>query len=217
MSLQGILKLVEPTIFTLNGPTLLLIATTITLLWLARNRYRSNLQYVPGPFLNSISVLPRLFSVYSGKSQVDELALHKKYGSVVRVAPNVVITSDLSHLDVLYGVNTKFFKGGFYEPTRFYDEEGLLPDPFVLADKAMHTRMKRNASNAYSLQALVQLEPLVDEVVKSLLDHLDETYVGTQKTCDMGRYMLYFAMVCIFQTFAAGCSLSKFLKMSSTN
>lgn len=181
-----------------EGPAALIAVAFIVLLvfWLLRNRYKRNLQTLPGPFTNSITVIPRLWSVFKGKSHLDDLALHRKYGDIVRLAPNSVSVCDPAALDALYGISSKFFKAGFYEPVRFYDEEGLIPDPFVLADKTMHSRMKRNAANAYSLQALVQLEPLVDQVALRLFKQFDDGYIAKSKTIDIGQYMLYFAMVC---------------------
>jgi hypothetical protein len=41
--------------------------------------------------------------------------------------------------------------------------------------------MKRNASNAYSLGALVQLEPVVDPVIETFLKVLDERYADTRE------------------------------------
>jgi len=53
-----------------------------------------------------------------------------------------------------------------------------MPDPFILKDKEMHSRMKRNAANAYSLNALVQMEPYVDR----LLGLLSNCSTRTHKT-----------------------------------
>lgn len=174
-----------------------LLLPLLFVLWLLRNRRRYNLQSVPGPLPNSLTVLPRLWSVYKGQSHRDDLALHAKYGAIVRVAPHVVSIADPAALDVLYGVSSPLYKAGFYEPVRFHDEEGLIPDPFVLGDKAAHTRMKRNAANAYALSALVRLEPMVDGVVLRLFKRFDEEYVAKGQVFDIGHYMLYFAMVCL--------------------
>ncbi|KAH8197444.1 hypothetical protein TruAng_008375 [Truncatella angustata] len=175
--------------------TSLVIFLLLLVLILCYNRFRGHLHSIPGPFINSISSLPRLWSVWKGTSHLEDVELHKKYGKIVRVSPTIVSVCDLTFFESIYGISSHFYKAGFYEACRFYDEEGLIPDPLVLADKDMHTRMKRNAANAYSLQALIQIEPLVDQVLKSLLDRFDEIYVSQRKTCDLGQYMLYFAMV----------------------
>lgn len=162
---------------------------------LCYSRFRCHLNAVPGPLINSISSLPRIWSIWKGSSHLDDLELHRKYGKIVRVSPTTVSVCDLALFDAIYGISSQFYKAGFYEPCRFYDEEGLIPDPLVLGDKTMHTRMKRNAANAYSLQGLFQIEPLVNDVLRDLLDHLDQVYVAQKKTCDLGECMLYFAMV----------------------
>ncbi|KAH8902425.1 cytochrome P450 oxidoreductase, partial [Coniochaeta sp. PMI_546] len=165
---------------------------------LIANHFKYRLNSIPGPFVNSVSVLPRLWSVAKGSSHLDDYEHHKKYGKIVRLSPTTVSVVDLGLFEAIYGISSKFHKAGFYEPVRFYDEEGLIPDPFVLSDKATHTRMKRSAANAYSLQALIQLEPLLDVVLDGLLTHLDKEYAGKGKLCDLGSYMLYFAVDAIF-------------------
>ena len=71
-----------------------------------------------------------------------------------------------------------------------HDEEGMLPDPLVLTDKALHNRMKRNAYQAYSMGSMVQLEPLVDGVTERLkmLDSICESPSGA---CDLGNLLRY--------------------------
>lgn len=182
-----------------NGIELLAVVPIALLVLLVTkscyNYFRCHLNSIPGPFFSSISTLPRLLSVYKGNSHWEDFELHKKYGKIVRVSPTTVSACDLALFESIYSISSRFYKAGFYEGCRFYDEEGLLPDPLVLADKEVHTRMKRNAANAYSLQALVQIEPLVDETLRRLIGHLDETYVTREDPCDLGLYMLYFAMV----------------------
>ncbi|KAI9734029.1 MAG: hypothetical protein M1834_002686, partial [Cirrosporium novae-zelandiae] len=161
-------------------------------------RYQKGLHKIPGPRLRSISPLPRIWSVYKGNSHNDDLDLHKKYGKVVRIAPNTISISDTSEIDHIYGITTKFYKSRFYDPVRFYDDEGLIPDPFVLTNKEMHSRMKRNAANAYSLNALVPLEPLVDTVIERLIQVLDADYADKERACNLGQYMHFYAMDTIF-------------------
>lgn len=192
MALSDHLELLQASQLALATPLLFL---AFFLARLAANKFASNLSSVPGPFINSFTILPRLWSVYKGSSHLEDLELHKKYGKVVRLGPKTISITDPTLIEAIYGISSKFYKGGFYEPVRFYDEEGIIPDPFVLADKPMHTRMKRNAANAYALSALVQLEPLVDTVINNLFNRLDEQYVATGQTCDISLYMLFFAMV----------------------
>lgn len=174
------------------------LVALLVVLHLTKNRLSGKLHHVPGPFLNSISVIPRMLSVWRGSSHVDDGALHKKYGKIVRVAPHILSVADLSAMEQIYGITTNFYKSDFWEPTRFYDEEGIIPDPLVLADKALHSRMKRNAANAYATTALLQLGPLVDGIIERLLWRLDTGFADTGKLCDMGEFLHFFSMDAIF-------------------
>ncbi|KAH7142147.1 cytochrome P450 [Dactylonectria macrodidyma] len=78
-----------------------------------------------------------------------------------------------------------------------YDEQGLIPDPLVLADKALHSRMKRNGANAYATSALLQLEPLVDTIIERLLWSPD-TFAYSGKMCDIGQHLRFFSIDAIF-------------------
>lgn len=167
---------------------------SLLILYLVSNRYQKGLRQVPGPFLNSLSTLPRIWSVYRGHHHLDDLQLHAKYGKVVRVGPNLISIADTSEINQLYGITTKFVKSPFYDLASTYDEEGLVPDPFVLRkDKALHSRMKRNAANAYSLNGLIQFEPWVEPVLSRFIHHLDE-YAYENRICNLGDRLKDFAM-----------------------
>lgn len=79
-----------------------------------------------------------------------------------------------------------------------YDEEGLIPDPLVLIDKAQHTRMKKNAYSAYSMGSMLQLEPLVDAVTSRFFTILDKVVDTPSRTCDLGSWLRYYATDVIF-------------------
>lgn len=79
-----------------------------------------------------------------------------------------------------------------------YDAEGLLPDPLILSDKALHTRMKQNASNAYSMNAMVELESLVDGVTERFYQMLDKFCATPSRACDLGDFVRYYATDVIF-------------------
>ncbi|CAI4213958.1 unnamed protein product [Parascedosporium putredinis] len=101
-------------------------------------------------------------------------------------------------INLIYNASDKFIKSKFYVPFHVYDEEGLLPDPLVLTDKAMHTRMKRSAYTAYSMGAMIQLETLLDDVTVRLFNILDSFAECADKTCDLGEWLRLYATDVIF-------------------
>lgn len=61
-------------------------------LWIAAHHYRvrnnTPLRHVPGPWLASCSILYRFYyAVIKGNWHNDLIALHHKYGPIVRIAP----------------------------------------------------------------------------------------------------------------------------------
>ncbi|KAF3797066.1 Cytochrome P450 monooxygenase andK [Colletotrichum gloeosporioides] len=135
-----------------------------------------------------------MWSVYRGHHHLDELKWHAKYGKIMRVAPNLVAISDVDEINQIYGIGTKFIKSPFYDLSAVYDEEGLVPDPFVIRhDKGLHSRMKRNAANAYSMNGLVQFEPWINTVMDRLVAILDRN-ASSGTVCDLGNLFKMFAM-----------------------
>ena len=45
------------------------------------------LSHIPGPIYTRISDFPRALWVYQNKAHVKHIALHRKYGPIVRIAP----------------------------------------------------------------------------------------------------------------------------------
>ncbi|KAI1083675.1 cytochrome P450 oxidoreductase [Whalleya microplaca] len=171
----------------------LAVGITILACWILSNRYKRGLHRVPGPWLRSVSSLPRIWSVYRGFSHDDDLLLHRKYGSIVRLAPNTLSVSDPSEINTIYGIGTKFIKSSFYSLAEAYDEEGVMPDPFVITNREYHTRMKRGAANAYSLNGLVQMEPWIDPVTSRLVQIL-RAFSQTKEAVDIAELMQGYAM-----------------------
>lgn len=79
-------------------------------LWVLKNRYNKGLHRYPGPLFASITDWWRLYDVYGRRSEVTHRALHKKYGDVVRLGPNMLSFSDPQALKTIYGLNKGFTK-----------------------------------------------------------------------------------------------------------
>jgi hypothetical protein len=74
--------------------------------------FRGSLAQIPGPVSRHLSILPYIQDLISGRSVNSTVALHKKYGDVVRLAPNEVsFTSGESAWPDIYGFRTGKLKG----------------------------------------------------------------------------------------------------------
>ncbi|KAM5343361.1 hypothetical protein ACJ41O_011898 [Fusarium nematophilum] len=112
------------------------VLLSLVITHLVANYLKGGLWRVPGPCLRRISSFPRILSVYNNKSHDEDIRLHRKYGKIVRLAPNLLSIADPAEINQIYGIGTNFYKSRFYNLSTAYDEEGLVPDTFVLTDKA---------------------------------------------------------------------------------
>lgn len=182
-------------------PALVLAITTIYFL---RIRYATPLRKVPGPFLLSCSKLPLFVALWKGKVPEWDLAMHKRYGPVVRVGPQTVAVSNPEDINNIYGTKSNFCKvsvnsweichvpanvmfgaqSRFFETFSTNDEEGLVPDAFVIREKDYHSRLRRSAANAYAASAVPGYEKNVDKVIDRCVAFVKEKKLN--KAFDFG-------------------------------
>ena len=73
---------------------LLLTLVTFPFTYCLWSYLTSPVRQFPGHWASGFSNLWRLLDVFGQKAQITHLKLHEKYGSVVRMGPNIVSVSD---------------------------------------------------------------------------------------------------------------------------
>jgi len=154
-----------------------------------RRRYASPLRHYPGPFLASGTRLWKVWSVSTGHTELDHIAIHRKYGPVVRIAPN-----ELSFSNPLAAKEVLTAGKGFYK-TDFY---GVFPPPenpdiFTEVRENVHAQKKRVAAHPYSMNAMQQLTPFIEDTIKLLMSKLDNFASNPNQVCDLGAWLHFFA------------------------
>lgn len=91
-----------------------ILALGLLLIYLCYNKYRSGLSSIPGPTLAAYTKLWRLHNVWKGSAHLDAIALHKKHGNLVRIAPNHVSVADPKWIPVFYGSKEDYTKVGVW-------------------------------------------------------------------------------------------------------
>ncbi|KAI6749277.1 hypothetical protein HG530_015116 [Fusarium avenaceum] len=135
----------------------------LTLLLALRVKFRKGLRNIPGPFFASICQLDRLFGSASGSQFRQHIDYHRKYGSL----------SD------------------FYRLFDVKNEHGnVFPTVFSVRDQTEHRAIKRPIANAFSLSALVELEPMTDDCI-GILQHKFDKMQG--RTFDLGEWLHWYA------------------------
>ncbi|KAI0110530.1 cytochrome P450 [Hypoxylon sp. NC0597] len=145
----------------------------IPLLFVTRllyKRYASPLREYPGPFLASCSRLWKVISTASERTHLDHIELHRKYGPIVRIAPNELSFSSPAVARNVLSAGKRFYKTDFYSV--FPPPEN--PDIFTEIREDVHALKKKVANVPYSMAAMKQLSPFIDETIDFLVSRLDQ-------------------------------------------
>ncbi|POS73578.1 hypothetical protein DHEL01_v208032 [Diaporthe helianthi] len=146
----------------------------------------SPLSSIPGPFWAKLGSIHRLNSTLGKAAHLEDVANHKKYGKVVRVAPNALSVTDPTAFREIYKAGNKFIKSDSTDVLttgRSFDIAGER-------NEKIHGEQRKLVARAYSLESMIQLEPRVDETVQTLLDKFDEL---TGQTVDLAQWFQLFA------------------------
>ncbi|KAJ2989667.1 hypothetical protein NUW58_g3357 [Xylaria curta] len=135
---------------------------------LAYRRYASPLRSIPGPFLASCSRAWKIKSTMSENTHWEHIDLHKKYGPVVRIAPNEVSFSSPQVARNLLSAGKRFYKTDFYSV--FPPPEN--PDIFTEIREEVHAMKKKVANVPYSMAAMRQLSPFIDDTIELLVSRM---------------------------------------------
>ncbi|KAL3255192.1 hypothetical protein ABHI18_008399 [Aspergillus niger] len=168
------------------------LALTLAILQLFRTWW--SLRHIPGPFLASITNLPRVWWVKTGRAHLYHQALHKKYGDVVRLGPRMVSFSNPEAIPTVYPIRPGFPKSDFYAVLRPYTRErGSMLAVFNTQDESMHKLIKSPIAPLFSLSNVVHFEGLVEEVLACLSEQFDKRFVATGEAFDCAEWLQYFA------------------------
>lgn len=126
------------------------------------NNFASPLRKYPGPWLARHTRLWKLMSVASEHTHWDHVELHRKYGPVVRIAPNEVSLASPEAARTLLSAGKRFYKTKFYYV--FPPPEN--PDIFTEIREDVHAQKKKVANVPYSMAAMQQLSPFIDDTIE---------------------------------------------------
>ncbi|KAK7913919.1 cytochrome P450 [Apiospora marii] len=146
------------------------------------------LRKVPGPFWWSISPLPLLWMSWSNTPHKQILALHQKYGDVVRTSPDSVSCLHATAWREVYGHR----RPGQPENLKHLGFVAEVAAGIIGADTASHTRQRHLLAPAFSAQGVRRQEPLIRHHVDLLFRRLEEHRVQG-KSIDLGKWFNFFS------------------------
>ncbi|KAH7022261.1 putative P450 monooxygenase [Ilyonectria destructans] len=157
---------------------------------LLQTRYRRGLRNLPGPFLASISSLPRVVTAFGGQQFLKHAEYHKTYGPMVRVGPNHVSIADSQCISQIYSITSKFYKSNFYVLFDADTGTAKVPTVFSVRSQSMHKTMKRPIANAYSMSSMIELEPAANACTEIFERKLQEKQGAP---IDLGTWLHWYA------------------------
>jgi cytochrome P450 len=128
----------------------------------------SSARSIPGPKSSRLSRLWFYRKVRDGSFHLENIALHEKYGPVVRVAPGFFSISQPDK--TVYGIASKFSKSDWYQGWKHPspDRWTLFPDQ----DGKRHAETRKRFQGLYSMSSLLSYEAHVDECIDIFLAKL---------------------------------------------
>lgn len=131
--------------------------------------YPDPLRHIPGPLIARFTPLWLWSLTWSGIECRTIAALHKKYGPVIRIAPNEIDISDGAAIQPVYIKNGGFLKSPIY---RNFDIDGF-PTIFSVLDPEHRAVRAKAVAPIFAQQAIAKGRPAVQNVVDAMVAELE--------------------------------------------
>ncbi|WPG98294.1 Hypothetical protein R9X50_00108200 [Acrodontium crateriforme] len=171
---------------------ILLFVTLVTRL--LTNKYQKGLNKYPGSKFAALTNLWRFIDALKRSPERTHVALHRQYGDVVRLGPNVLSFADPKAIKVIYGLNKNMTKSDFYPVQQAVAKGVRLESLFSTKNEDYHARYRRCINGAFAMSSLVGYEPLVDRTTDTFIIETARRFCGsTPQSCDFSRWLQFFA------------------------
>lgn len=161
--------------------------------YLLSNKFYNGLQRYPGPPLAAYTNWWRFFENLQRRTEKTHVKLHRRYGDVVRLGPNVLSFADPKAIKIIYGLKKDMTKSDFYPVQQAVVKGHRLQSLFSTKDEDYHARYRRCVNHAFSMSSLVGYEPLVDNTTDAFIEQTKERYCDTGNTCNFSKWLQFFA------------------------
>lgn len=156
------------------------------------NAFYGPLRKFPGPKLRALSILPEVLTSIRGNDNSDRIALHERYGPIVRVGPDVLsFTGGDEVWKDIYGFNA-VGEGRIQKEPVFYGQAFLFSKvrSLITAQGPTHARQRKVLSHVFSDRALKDHTPMLLRCAEKLKNKLEERADGIDPV-DILKYYNY--------------------------
>ena len=147
------------------------------------NVYFHPLAKFPGPRLAGLSRLWYCWYCLRGDLVYVLDDAHKKYGDVVRIAPNELSYTDPEVWNEIYGHRSG--KNEVMKDPVFYSSMSSGQGSIINADRARHGHLRKQISHGFSEKALRFQEPVIRGYADMMMQRLEENVKAGTPTVDL--------------------------------
>ncbi|KAJ5144422.1 cytochrome P450 [Penicillium atrosanguineum] len=157
------------------------------------------LSKVPGPFWSSFTRLWLTHAVSRGDLDVVQRELHRRYGPLVRIAPDEVACADPDAIRKIYRTTSPLNKSDFYH---LWDVGAFskYPNAFAIVPEKLHFERRRIVSSVYSMSSVLTLESYIDDCSRLFVERMTERTMSDH-VVDLGDWFLWYAYDVIGELF----------------
>ncbi|CCC10154.1 hypothetical protein SMACR_12595 [Sordaria macrospora] len=171
----------------------LVVLVTAYIVYSLRIRFR--LSHIPGPWHAGFTRLGFAWDAFKSRQPQAAKEYHDKYGRLVRIAPNLVLTDDPDATRQIMGARSKYTRSAvWYSVARFDPDRDTL---FNLADDDFHTLMRKKMAPGYFGKENDSIEAGVDDRVVAFIKLIEDKYLSTAaefRPMDLASRAQYFTV-----------------------
>ena len=172
----------------------------------------SPLRSIPGPILAKVTNLWRAVETAKYQADIKHRELHRKYGSAVRLGPNMISLSDPSLIRTVYATKNPWVKvvpsgsrfcrlltqiqSDMYRPNDVLLGKQRISNVFNTQDEEWHKKYIRPIRPFWTMSKVLDYEPLIDETLTKWMTRIGETFAagpGAGTTFAGDEWLSFFA------------------------
>ncbi|KAJ5794558.1 cytochrome P450 [Penicillium paradoxum] len=157
------------------------------------NRYNNGLLQYPGPALASMTNIWRVRDAYvNGDKRPSYVALHNKYGNVVRLGPKSLSFASPAAIADIYPAEKNMAKSNWYVAFEAHGKGRKKENIFSTRDIHWHARYRSLVGPGFKLTNLAPKEQEIDQLIVKLLRNLDAAGTKESPVVDLPLNLQYF-------------------------
>ncbi|KNG49861.1 cytochrome p450 [Stemphylium lycopersici] len=134
------------------------------------------LSHIPGPFAASLSSFWMVRHSLKGTLPFKTKEAIDKYGPLIRVGPNELLTSDTEIVRRTTAVRSAYTRGPWYDAMKFEPGRDNL---FSQRDPAAHAKLRAKMAPGYSGKENAGMEDCVDEQIDAYIRLIERKFIST--------------------------------------